>query len=190
MAGELDTAERVAREYTDFAELQQPGRSIGEVLLAHVQLEQGDFDGAAALLGPASATQDRTGYSWGPLSLTLLATALARLNLLSDASKVLARAETRHGTKSALFAPELGLAKAWRAAAARDEHAAVTAARGAAGMAERSGQAAVAVRCWRAAVQLGDAHALGPLTRVAAQADCAMTRAAVAEARDAAQRLR
>ena len=190
MAGELDTAEQVAREYTDFAELQQPGRAIGEVLLAHVQLEQGDFEGAAALLGPASATLDRTGYSWGPLSLTLLATALARLNLLSDASKVLARAETRHGTKSALFAPELGLAKAWRAAAARDEHAAVTAARGAAGMAERSGQAAVAVRCWRAAVQLGDAHALGPLTRVAAQADCTMTRAAVAEAQNAAQRLR
>ena len=97
---------------------------------------------------------------------------------------MLSRAESRHGTKSALFAPELGLARAWRLMAGRDGHGALAAARQAAGMAERSGQFAVAVQCWHDAVRLGDTRALGPLERAAAQADCAFSRNAVQEARE------
>ncbi len=191
MNDDVDGAERIAQQYTDFAELQQPGRAIGEVLLAQVRMARGDFEGAAALLGPASAALDRTGYSWGPLSLMLSATALARLGHLAEAAKALSRAESRHGTKSALFAPELGIARAWRLAAGRDEHAAVTAARQAAGMAERSGQLAVALLCWRDAVQLGDGLALAPLRRLAPIVDCTVARAALREAEEAtAQRAR
>jgi tetratricopeptide (TPR) repeat protein len=182
MAGDTTGARTVAQQYTDFAELQQPGRSIGEVLLARVLLEDGELDSAAELLGPASAILERTGYSWGPLSLTLRATALGRLGQLTESAKVLSRAESRHGTKSALFSPELGLARAWRLSAGRDEHGAVNAARQAAGMAERAGQFAVAVLCWRDAARLGDARTAGALDRVAAQADCALTRQAVQEA--------
>ncbi len=74
MAGRLDAARQLAQQFTDFAELQQPGRAIGEVLLAHVLMADGEFGQAAALLGPAATTLERTGYSWGPLSLMLLAT--------------------------------------------------------------------------------------------------------------------
>jgi len=183
MSDDLSGAQTVAQQYTDFAELQQPGRAIGEVLLARVLLESGESDAAAELLGPASATLERTGYSWGPLSLTLRATALGRLGQLTESAKVLSRAESRHGTKSALFSPELGLARAWRLAAGRDEHGAVNAARQAAGMAERAGQFAVAVLCWRDAVRLGDTRAATSLDRVATQADCALTRRAVQETR-------
>ena len=160
MADDNAGAEQVAQQYTDFAELQQPGRAIGEVLLAQVHLANGEFAEAAELLGPAAATLDRTGYSWGPLSLILLATALARVGDLAATAIALSRAESRHGTKSALFAPELGLARAWRLAAAHDEHGAIAAARQAAGMAERSGQLAVALCCWRDAVRLGDERAV------------------------------
>ncbi|HWT47324.1 MAG TPA: AAA family ATPase, partial [Mycobacterium sp.] len=114
MAGRLDEARRLAQQFTDFAELQQPGRAIGEVLLAHVLIADGEFSQAAALLGPAATTLHRTGYSWGPLSLMLLATALAQQGDTAAAAKALSRAESRHGTKSALFAPELGVARAWR----------------------------------------------------------------------------
>jgi len=186
MADDVPGARTAAQQYTDFAELQQPGRAIGEVLLARVLLENGELEAAAELLGPASATLERTGYSWGPLSLTLRATALGRLGQLTESAKVLSRAESRHGTKSALFSPELGLARAWRLAAGRDEHGAVNAARQAAGMAERAGQFAVAVLCWRDAARLGDARAVAALDRVAAQADCALTRRAVQEARGSA----
>jgi tetratricopeptide (TPR) repeat protein len=181
MAGDNTGAQAVAQQYTDFAELQQPGRAIGEVLLAHVLLETGELAAAAELLRPASVILERTGYSWGPLSLTLRAIALAQLGQLTESAKVLSRAESRHGTKSALFAPELGLARAWRLRAGRDHHGAVSAARQAAGMAERSGQFAIAVLCWRAAIRLGDMRAANSLDRVAAQADCVLAREAVAE---------
>ena len=167
MAGRLDEAELAARRFTE--EPQQPGRAIGDVLLAQVLMAKGDDDAAAQLLIPAAPTLDRTGYSWGPLALMLLATALARRGDLAEAAKALSRAESRHGTKSALFAPELGLARAWRLAAARDQHGALSAARRAAGMAERSGQSAVAVRVWHDAVRLGDSRATGPLAQLAAE---------------------
>ena len=72
---------------------------------------------AVALLGPAAAALERTGYSWGPLALMLLATALAQQNDIPGSAKALRRAETRQGTKSALFLPELGVARAWTRAA-------------------------------------------------------------------------
>lgn len=183
MAGQLDAARRLAQQFTDFAELQQPGRAIGEVLLAHVLIADGEFARAAALLGPAATTLGRTGYSWGPLSLMLLATALAHQGDIAAAAKALSRAESRHGTKSALFAPELGVARAWRLAAMRDPHGAVAAARDAARMAERGGQSAVALRAWHEAVRLGDARAVDPLTRLGGEIDCVVGRIALAHAR-------
>jgi tetratricopeptide (TPR) repeat protein len=183
MAGRLDEARELAQQFTDFAELQQPGRAIGEVLLAHVLIAEGEFARAAALLGPAAATLERTGYSWGPLSLTLLATALARQGDIPGSAKALRRAETRHGTKSALFAPELGLARAWTKATVRDTTDAIAAARDAARTAERSGQSAVAVRAWHDAVRLGDIRAVDPVTRLAAEIDCAIGNIVVNHAR-------
>lgn len=183
LAGRLDEARQLARQFTDFAELQQPGRAIGEVLLAHVLLAGGEFDSAAELLTPATATLERTGYSWGPLSLTLLATALSQLGDTAAAAKALSRAESRHGTKSALFAPELGVARAWRLALMRDSHGAVAAAREAARAAERGGQRAVAVRVWHEAVRLGDSRAVDPLARLCDEIDCVVSRIALAHAR-------
>nr|WP_260860593.1 hypothetical protein [Mycobacterium tilburgii] len=113
MTGHLDTATELAQQLTDFAESQQSGRAIGEVLLAKILIAAGQFADAAVLLGPAAATLERTGYSWGPLSLMLLATALAQHGDIAGSAKALSRAESRHGTKSALFSPELGVARAW-----------------------------------------------------------------------------
>jgi hypothetical protein len=183
MAGRLDVARELAQQFTDFAELQQPGRAIGEVLLAHVLIADGEFGQAAALLGPAAAALERTGYSWGPLSLMLLATALAQQKDIPGSAKALRRAETRHGTKSALFSPELGLARAWSRAAARDTTGAIAAAREAARMAERAGQSAVALRAYHDAVRLGDVRAVDPLARLCSEIDCAVGRIALAHAR-------
>jgi tetratricopeptide (TPR) repeat protein len=182
MAGQLETAAELAKQFTDFAELQQPGRAIGEVLLANVMIANGEFGQAATLLGPASATLERTGYSWGPLSLMLLATALAQQGDIAAAAKALSKAESRHGTKSALFGPELGVARAWRLASVRDSHGAVAAARDAARMAGRGGQHGVALRVWHEAVRLGDIRAVDPLTRLCGEIDCVTGRIALAHA--------
>jgi hypothetical protein len=187
MAGRLDAARELAQQFTDFAELQQPGRAIGEVLLAHALIAHGDFEGAAALLGPAAAALERTGYSWGPLSLMLLATALAQQGNIPESAKALRRAEARHGTKSALFSPELRLARAWTKATARDAAGAIGEAREAARTAERAGQSAVALHAWHDAVRLGDTRAAEPVTRLAAEIDCAVGTIVVNHARALAE---
>ncbi|KZS85760.1 AAA family ATPase [Mycobacterium persicum] len=172
MAGDIARAQALAQQFTDFAELQQPGRAIGEVLLGHVLLTKGEFGAAASLLEPAAAALERSGYSWGPLSLMLLATAIAQQGRIAESAKALRRAETRHGTKSALFAPELMLARAWTKAAARDKAGAIADAREAARTAERGGQSTVALRAWHDAVRLGDIRAVVPVTRLAAEINC------------------
>lgn len=177
MTGQPDAALEAAGAFTDFAELAQPGRAIGEVLLAQVLIAQKDPSAAAQVLGPAAATLERTGYSWGPLSLMYLTTALAQQGEIAESAKALSRADARHGTKSALFAPELGVARAWRLATVGEgTHAAIDAAREAARGAERSGQLGVAVWAWNEAARLGDPQAAAAIAKLGETVDCAFTR--------------
>jgi hypothetical protein len=181
MAGELDRAQALGQQLIDFAELQQPGRAIGEILVADVLLARGELAAAVQLLRDAAAVLAPTGYSWGPLAWMLLAQALGQQGATAEAGKVLARAESRHGLKSMLFAPELSLARAWATAARRDEHGAIAAAREAARTAERGGQAAVALRALHDAARLGDVRAVDGIARLGV--DCEFGRLALDHAR-------
>ncbi|KUI30754.1 AAA family ATPase [Mycobacterium sp. GA-2829] len=181
MSGNLDRAHELARRITEFAERQQPGRAIGEVLIADVLIARGDLAGAVTLLRDAAATLAPTGYSWGPLAWMLLAQALGEQGLAVEAGKALARAESRHGLKSMLFAPELALGRAWTMSARRDTHGAVAAARDAARTAERGGQLAVALRALHTAVRLGDARAADHMVRLGV--DCEFGRIALLHAK-------
>jgi hypothetical protein len=183
MAGRLTDARALAQRYTDFAELQQPGRAIGETLVGYVAIAQGDFDAAVTLLGRAADPLARTGYSWGPLSLILLAQALGQQGDQLGAAKVLSRAESRHGLKSTLFAPELALAKAWSKAARGDTTGAIEAAREAVQTAERGGQSAIALRALQDATRLGDARAVHRAGRLAVDVNCVLGRLTLAHAR-------
>ncbi|MDI3314138.1 MAG: AAA family ATPase [Mycobacterium sp.] len=183
MAGRLQEARALAQRYTDFAELQQPGRAIGEVLVGYVAIAQGDLEAAVALLGRAADALTPTGYSWGPLSLMLLAQALGQRGDQFEAAKVVHRAESRHGLKSALFAPELALARAWSMAARGDATGAIGAAREAVQAAERAGQTAIALRALQDAARLGDIRAVYRAERLSFEVDCALGRLTVAHAR-------
>lgn len=183
MNGKVEQAHQVASGFTDFAELAQPGRAIGEVLLAQVLLARGDVDAAVDLLRPAADILARSGYSWGALALMYLTTALGYRGEIAESAKALARAQSRHGTKSAMFAPELGIARAWRLATIGDRPAAITAARDAARTAKRSGQFAVAVRAWHEATRLGDRRAADAMAQIADSVVCEYTDMAMAHAR-------
>jgi hypothetical protein len=183
MAGRLSDARTLAERYTDFAELQQPGRAIAETLVGYVAIAQGDFDAAVTLLSRAADPLARTGYSWGPLSLTLLAQALGQRGDQLEAAKVVRRAESRHGLKSTLFAPELALAKAWSKAAQGDTTAAIVAAREAVQTAERGGQSAIALRALQDAVRLGDVRAVHRAQRLSVEVNCVLGRLTLAHAR-------
>jgi predicted Zn-dependent protease len=183
MAGELDRAQSLGQQLTDFAQLQQPGRAIGEVLVADVLIAKGDLDTAVTLLRRAAAALAPTGYSWGPLAWMLLAQALGQLGATVEAGKYLARAESRHGLKSMLFAPELALARAWTMWARRDEHGAIAAARDAAKAADRGGQSAVALHALHDAVRLGDIRAADGIARLCGEIDSAFGQVALAHGR-------
>jgi hypothetical protein len=183
MAGEPDRAHALGRQLTDFAQLQQPGRAIGEVLVADVLIAKGEPESAAALLHGAAAALAPTGYSWGPLAWMLLAQALGQLGETLEAGKALSRAESRHGLKSMLFAPELALARAWTMSARRDPHGAIDAAREAARSAERGGQSAVALRALHDAARLGDIRAVDGITRLHGEIDCTFGELALVHAR-------
>jgi AAA domain len=183
MAGRLTDARALAQRHTDFAELQQPGRAIGETLVGYVAIAQGDFDAAVTLLSRAAGPLARTGYSWGPLSLILLAQALGQQGDQLAAAKALSRAESRHGLKSTLFAPELALAKAWSKAARGDATGAIEAAREAVQTAERGGQSAIALRALQDATRLGDVRAVHRAGRLAVDVNCVLGRLTLAHAR-------
>ena len=183
MAGRLSEARTLAQRYTDFAELQQPGRAIAETLVGYVAIAQGDFDAAVTLLSRAADPLARTGYSWGPLSLMLLAQALGQQGEQLHAAKAFSRAESLHGLKSSLFAPELALAKAWSKAARGDTTGAIEAAREAVQTAERGGQSAIALRALQDCARLGDVRAVQRAERLAVEVHCVLGRLTVAHAR-------
>jgi tetratricopeptide (TPR) repeat protein len=174
MSGELDRAQALAQELVDATEPPQPSHAIGQLLVADVLIARGDVAESVELLEPAATTLALTGYSWGPLAWMLLAQALGQLGRTADAGRMLSRAESRHGLKSMLFAPELSLAKAWTVAARRDGPGAVNAAREAARAAERGGQSAVALRALLDAVRLGDTRAADAIARL--DVDCVVGR--------------
>ena len=181
--GKSDEAYEAARKFTDFAESVQPGRAIGDVLMAQVLLARGETAAAIELLKPAATVLSRTGYSWGPLSLMYLTMAQGYQDEVAESGKTLARAMSVHGTKSAMFAPELGVARAWRLATIGERHAAITAARDAARTAKRTGQLAVAIWAWHEAARLGDRRAAESLAPIAALAPSVYTDLALAHAR-------
>lgn len=183
MACRLTEARTLAQRYTDFAELQQPGRAIAETLVGYVAIAQGDFDAAVTLLSRAADPLARTGYSWGPLTLMLLAQALGQQGEQLAAAKAFSRAESLHGLKSSLFAPELALARAWSKAAHGDTTGAIDAAREAIQTAERGGQSAIALRAVQDATRLGDVRAVQRAGRLAGEVDCVLGRLTLAHAR-------
>ncbi len=183
MMGQLRAARLLAQRYTDLAESRQPGRAIAQVLVGYVAIAQGDFDAAVALLEPAADALSRTGYSWGPLALMLLAQALGQHGEQVAAAKAFSRAENRHGLKSALFAPELALAKAWSKAARGDATGAIDAARDGVQAAERGGQLAIALRALQDAARLGDTRAVYRAERLSLEVDCVLSRLTVTHAR-------
>ena len=174
LACEIAKAEELARHYLRFAEFEQPGRAIGEVILAQVLIAKGDLGDAVLLLRQATAALKHTGYSWGPMGLMWLARALGQQGDADGAAEVMRRADDSHGMRSELYSPELRLARAWTLAAARDVHGAIAAARDAARVAMSAGQRSIALLAHHDAVRLGDTHVAEGIARLNSEIPCAL----------------
>ncbi len=184
----LAGAETLARSYVGFAGIAQPGRAISDILLAHVLMARGRVGEASGLLYQSAAALAETGYSWGPLAMIQLVTALGQLGDHGQAARELPRAQAAHGMRSAMYAPELELARAWTLAAARDMPEAIEAARRAATVAEDAGQLGIALLALHDAVRLGDNRIADTVERVGAALGGALPPLVVTHARCLAAR--
>ncbi len=167
-SGQVAAAEALARSYIDLAEMQQPGRSMGGVLLSRALLAKGDLEGACRECRQAAAAVTGTRFSWGMLSATYLAQGSAALGRAAEAHEAIARAEEFFADSSRLFLPELAAARAWVAACDGDYVRARELAATAGRDAEQAGQPAAAVPAYLLAAQFGDATVADPLVRLAA----------------------
>ena len=183
LAGRVSGAEDLARHYLAFADFEQPGRAIGEVILGQVHIVEGNLGAAIVVLRQATAALKHTGYSWGPTGQMHLTRALGQLGDTQGAVESLRKAQESHGLRSELYAPELGLARAWTLAAARDMPGAIAAARDTVRVAMRSDQWAMALLAVHDAVRLGDGDAVDTASRLAGQLDCALAPVVLGHAR-------
>ena len=110
MAGELDRAQELAQQLHRFRAAAAAGPRDRRGAGGRRADRQGRARVGGEAVAGAAAALAPTGYSWGPLAWMLLAQALGQLGEMVEAAKVLSRAESRHGLKSMLFAPELALA--------------------------------------------------------------------------------
>jgi DNA-binding CsgD family transcriptional regulator len=183
LAGKVAAASELARHHLAFADFEQPGRAIGEVILGQVYIAEGNLKAAIVVLRQATAALKHTGYSWGPAGQMHLTKALGQLGDTQGAVESLRKAQKSHGMRSELYAPELGLARAWTLAASRDMPGAIAAARDAVRVAMRTDQRAMALLAVHDAVRLGDGAAVDIATRINNDIDCAMGPVVVSHAR-------
>jgi len=183
MSGELTAAEELARHYVDFAEMQQPGRSLGGVLLGRVLFVKGSLAAAETEFRQAAAVLEGTGYSWAFLSAAFLCQSLAALGRAADAREELVRAERLFGANTEVFRSDLELTRAWVAASESDTRRAIAHARAGADAAAGSELLAQEAVCLYLATRFGDATTAPRLAELAERVPSALIRAAAAHAR-------
>ncbi|MFC4604888.1 helix-turn-helix transcriptional regulator [Rhodococcus kronopolitis] len=188
MRGDLEAAETTAREYVDFAELQQPGRSLGGVLLGRVHYLRGDLAAAESEFRQAAAVLEGTGYSWAFLSAAFLCQTLAVAGRAEAAREALVRAERLFGVNTELFRSDLEMTRAWVAAAEADRSRAVAHALAGARAAAKSDLRAQEMLCLYLAVRFGDGGVADRLEQLAAQVAGTLFGAAAVHARALADR--
>ncbi|MFD4367403.1 LuxR C-terminal-related transcriptional regulator [Rhodococcus sp. NPDC058521] len=154
--GNFDSAEQSVRRYLELAGTHDPAAFGITALFGRLELARGLLRAARARLEEAAAALGQSNPEWRVLTSLFLAQTLAMSGRPVDANKAIERAEASRGQHRKLYTPELGIAKAWAAAAACDVGLAISLARRAAVTAEESGLLAVAAEAWHTAVRFGD----------------------------------
>ncbi|WP_431922163.1 LuxR C-terminal-related transcriptional regulator [Amycolatopsis tucumanensis] len=173
LAGDLRGVEDLARtRYRQGTEIPGPLQLLGVALLGYAALYRGRLRTAIRRLREAEAglgpvRQQGPGFG----NLLALTQALAMAGEAGQAAVALAAAEVERHPSTALFDPELLLARAWVRAAEGAVSAAIRGAREAARLAAERGQPAFEVYALHVAVCFGDRGAAPRLAGLADQVD-------------------
>ncbi|WP_039817929.1 helix-turn-helix transcriptional regulator [Nocardia otitidiscaviarum] len=171
--GDLDAARRCAGGYFGYS---SPGQylawGMSKILQGTVDVAQGHFPDAVDNLEQALAALAMEGAAaWMFPARLRLAEAYSALGRAADAAESIEAAVARGGRHSAVYEPQLALARSWQAAAEGTVSPAVRHALTAADAAARSHQHAIEAMALHTAARFGDQSVAGRLADLAARVD-------------------
>ncbi len=174
--GELEAARRCASGYFGYS---APGQylawGLSKILQGTVDVAQGRFpDGVENLEQALAALTAEGAAAWMFPARIRLAEAYSAMGRAAEAAETIAEARQRGGRHSAVYEPQLEIARAWQAAAEGTVAPAVRLAIGAADAAARSHQHAIEALALHTAARFGDRAVAGRLADLAARIDGAL----------------
>ncbi|GAB2701642.1 helix-turn-helix transcriptional regulator [Nocardia thraciensis] len=171
--GDLDAARHGASAYFGYS---SPGQylawGLSKILQGTVDVAQGRFpDGVENLEQALAALTAEGAAAWMFPARVRLAEAYSALGRAAEAKEVISEADRRGGRHSAVYEPQLDIARAWQAAAEGTVTPAVRLAIAAADAAARSNQHAIEAMALHTAARFGDHTVAGRLADIAARID-------------------
>jgi ATP/maltotriose-dependent transcriptional regulator MalT len=183
-AGDFPAAERVWERYAAMTAGVPDANAMVDAILGLVQLGRGALAAACSAFRDSISAMSR-GFPSGWLMLVAAWSAQAE-GARGDgaaAAAALRRSEDAYGPQTAVFLPELELARAWERACAGQTSAAQAHAMRAAQIARQSGMYAVEMRALHTAVRLGDRSHAERLAELATTLNTALAEAIAEHAR-------
>ncbi|WP_433660264.1 LuxR C-terminal-related transcriptional regulator [Nocardia sp. CA-128927] len=173
LTGDLEAARRCAASYFGYS---APGQflawGMSKILQGTVDVAQGHFlDGIENLEQALAALAAEGAAAWMFPARIRLAEAYSALGRFTEAAEAIGEATARGGRHSAVYEPQLEIARAWQAAAEGTVTPAIRLAMSAADAAARSNQHAIEAMALHAAARFGDQSAAGRLADLAAKVD-------------------
>ncbi|MQY23814.1 hypothetical protein NRB20_69470 [Nocardia sp. RB20] len=173
LTGDLPSARLCATAYFGYS---APGQylawGLSKILQGTVDVAQGRFlDGVENLEQALAALTAEGAAAWMFPARIRLAEAYSALGRAGEAADSIAEAIARGGRHSAVYEPQLEIARAWQAAAEGTVTPAVRLAIGAADSAARSNQHAIEAMALHTAARFGDTSVAGRLADLAARID-------------------
>ncbi|WP_225726058.1 MULTISPECIES: LuxR family transcriptional regulator [unclassified Nocardia] len=171
--GDLEAARRCATSYFGYS---SPGQYVAwgmsKILQGTVDVAQGRFpDGIEHLEQALAALAAEGAAAWMFPARIRLAEAYSALGRATEAAETIAEATARGGRHSAVYEPQLDIARAWLSAAEGTVTPAIRLAMSAADAAARAHQHAIEAFALHAAARFGDASVAGRLADLAAKVD-------------------
>ncbi|MBF6082429.1 helix-turn-helix transcriptional regulator [Nocardia cyriacigeorgica] len=171
--GDMEAARRCATAYFGYS---APGQylawGMSKILQGTVDVAQGRFpDGIEHLEQALAALSTEGAAAWMFPARLRLAEAYSALGRAGDAAEAIAGATERGGRHSAVYEPQLEIAKAWLAGAEGTITPAIRIAMNAADAAARSHQHAIEAMALHTAARFGEHSVAGRLADLAAKVD-------------------
>ncbi|RJO76724.1 LuxR family transcriptional regulator [Nocardia panacis] len=171
--GDLEAARRCATSYFGYS---SPGQylawGMSKILQGTADVAGGRFlDGIEHLEQALAALHAEGAAAWMLPARIRLAEAYSALGRCTEAAEAIAEAAARHGRHTAVYEPQIELAKAWLAAAEGTVTPAVRLAMNAADAAARGQQHAIEAIALHTAARLGETSVAGRLADLAAKVD-------------------